>query len=103
MSSKPVVALALSRATHDVMFTPDDLARLRDAACVVGPCETGAAGELRPLLKDATVAITGWGTAPITADLLAHAPNLKLIAHSAGTVKTLVDDAVYDRGLRVTN
>ena len=34
MSSKPVVALALSRAMHDVMFTPEDLTmmlRLRAA------------------------------------------------------------------------
>src|SRR5215218_233499 len=103
MSSKPVVALALSRATHDIMFTPHDLARLREAATVIGPPECGTAEHLRPLLKSATVAITGWGTDHIGADLLEHAPNLKLIAHSAGTVKTLVDNAAYDRGVRVTN
>jgi phosphoglycerate dehydrogenase-like enzyme len=103
MSSKPVVALALSRAVHDVMFTADDLDRLRAAATVVGPAETSAADDLRPLLGEAVVAITGWRTATFDAALLAHAPRLKLIAHSAGTVKTLVDDAVYDRGIRVIN
>jgi phosphoglycerate dehydrogenase-like enzyme len=103
MSDKPIVAMALSRAMHEVMFTPDDLARLREAATVVGPAETGTAEHLRPLLTDATVAITGWQTAPFDANLLDHAPKLKLIAHSAGTVKTLVDDAAYDRGIRVIN
>ena len=88
MSSKPVVAMAISRAMHDVMFTADDLNRLRGAATVVGPADTGLADHLRPLLKDAVVAITGWQTAKFDADLLDHAPKLKLIAHSAGTVKT---------------
>ena len=103
MSSKPVVAMALSRAMHDVMFTPDDLARLREVATVVGPPETATPEALRLLLKDAVVAITGWGTAHFGADLLDAAPKLKLIAHSAGTVKNLVNDAVYDRGVRVIN
>ena len=103
MSSRPVVAMALSRAMHEIMFTADDLARLRAVAEVVGPAETGAVAHVRPLLKDATVAITGWGTGRFDESLLPHAPKLKLIAHSAGTVKNLVEDAVYDRGIRVTN
>jgi phosphoglycerate dehydrogenase-like enzyme len=103
MSSKPVVALALSRAMHDVMFTPEDLARLHAVATVVGPAESGAEQHVRPLLQSAVVAITGWGTAHFGANLLADAPKLKLIAHSAGTVKNLVNDAVYDRGIRVIN
>ncbi len=103
MSSKPVVAMALSRAVHDIMFSPDDLSRLREVAAVVGPAETGGPEHIRPLLKDAIAAITGWQTAPFDETLLASAPNLKLIAHSAGTVKNLVDDAVYDRGIRVIN
>ncbi|MGB7158318.1 MAG: hydroxyacid dehydrogenase [Tepidisphaeraceae bacterium] len=103
MSSKPVVALALSRTMHDIMFTPGELSRLREIATVVGPPETGAADQVRPLLKDAIVAVTGWGTARFDAKQLDHAPKLKLIAHSAGSVKNLVDDLAYDRGIRVTN
>ncbi len=103
MSSKPVVAMALSRAVHDVMFTPGDLSRLREVAAVVGPAETGGHEHVRPLLQDATAAITGWQTVPFDEALLASAPKLKLIAHSAGTVKNLVDDAVYGRGIRVIN
>lgn len=103
MRSKPVVAMALSRAMHDIMFTPDDLARLREAAAVVGPPETASPEALRPLLADAVAAVTGWGTARFDAKLLAAAPRLKLIAHSAGSVKNLVDDQAYDRGIRVIN
>jgi phosphoglycerate dehydrogenase-like enzyme len=103
MSSKPVVAMALSRTMHDVMFTPDDMRRLRELATVVGPAESGAEEHVRPLLADAVVAITGWGTAHFGPGLLDAAPKLKLIAHSAGTVKNLVNVAAYDRGIRVIN
>ena len=59
MHSKPTVALAMSRQTHDMMFTPQDLLHLHDAAELVGPAESGAAGDIATLLEEAVVAITG--------------------------------------------
>jgi phosphoglycerate dehydrogenase-like enzyme len=102
MSEKPVVALALGKNIHDQMFTPQDLARLRGAATVVGPAETGQRDEVAPLLRDAVVAITGWGTAPFDDVMLTSSPKLELVAHSAGSVKSLVTESLYDRGVRVT-
>src|SRR5215208_4934425 len=90
MNGKPTVALALSRRVHDMMFTPADLSRLSNSAKVMGPAATGAASDVAPLLADATVAITGWGTAPFDGSLLAAAPKLELIAYSAGSLKSLV-------------
>jgi phosphoglycerate dehydrogenase-like enzyme len=98
----PIVALAHSQAIADMMFVPGDLARLRAVAEVIGPAQTAAPDEIRPLLRDAMVAISGWGTPKFDAEQLAAAPHLKLVAHSAGTVKTIVSDALYDRGIRVT-
>jgi phosphoglycerate dehydrogenase-like enzyme len=57
---------------------------------------------LEDLLPQAQVAITGWGSARFDEALLARSPKLKLIAHSAGSVKRIVSNAVYDRGIRVT-
>jgi phosphoglycerate dehydrogenase-like enzyme len=101
-TEKPIVALALSRAVHDMMFTPQDLERLSEAAEVVGPAESGSPEHIAPLLADAVVAITGWGTCPIDREMLAKAPRLQLVAHSAGSVKPIVTEALYDRGIRVT-
>lgn len=101
-SSKPTVALAVSRAVSEMMFLPDDLARLHTVARVVGPAAEGGAGEFRALLDQAAVAISGWGTPKFDAEQLAAAPLLKLVAHSAGSVKSIVSDALYDRGIRVT-
>jgi phosphoglycerate dehydrogenase-like enzyme len=102
MNGKPTVALALTRSVHEMMFTPHDLSRLAGAADLTGPADIADPAHLAPLLRDASVAITGWGTAPFDQALLEAAPKLKLIAHSAGSLKAIITDAVFDRGIRVT-
>jgi phosphoglycerate dehydrogenase-like enzyme len=102
MSSKPVVAMALNADWLGQMFFAEDLHRLREVADLRDPVRRADAFSLRPLLADATVAITGWGTPRFDATLLEHAPRLRLIAHSAGSVKGVVTPAVYDRAIRVT-
>jgi phosphoglycerate dehydrogenase-like enzyme len=102
MSSKPVVALALAADWMAQMFFPEDLQRLREAVDVRDPARRADARTLSPLLGDATIAITGWGTPRFDVDLLAHAPYLRLIAHSGGSVRGLVTPAVYERGIRIT-
>ena len=102
MSGKPVVAMALAAEWLGQMFPADDLQRLREAADVRDPVRRVDERTLRTLLKDATAAITGWGTPRFDASLLEHAPHLRLIAHSAGSVKGIVTPVVYDRGIRVT-
>lgn len=103
MASKPVVGIALGPEMCKRMFRIEDLDRLHSFASVRGPLPADASvDDYRKLLGDAQAIITGWGTMRMTQPLLASAPRLKLIAHSAGTVKSLVDDTVYERGIRVT-
>jgi phosphoglycerate dehydrogenase-like enzyme len=103
MASKPVVGIALGPEMCKRMFRIEDLDRLHSFATVRGPLPADASIEdYRKLLADAQAIITGWGTMRITQPLIAGAPRLKLIAHSAGTVKSLVDDSVYERGMMVT-
>lgn len=58
---------------------------------------------LLPRLADADGVITGWGSLGLDETRLAAAPRLRYMIHSAGTVKSLVSDAVWRRGLRVTS
>ncbi len=102
MSGKPMVALALTSSVHDMMFTSDELARLRTVANLVGPVEIASPETIAPLLKEATVAITGWGTPRFDRSIIADAGSLKLVAHSAGSVKSIVSDELYERGVKVT-
>ncbi len=100
MSSKPSVVFLLPEHTHGRMFRPTDLARLSEQAQIHGPVLPQAAERV---LAEARVLITGWGTPAIDPSILGTAPQLGLIAHSAGSVKSLVGDAVFDRGIKVTN
>ena len=58
---------------------------------------------LLPRLAEVDCLITGWGSLPLTAERIAAAPALKYVLHSAGTVKSLVSAALWQRGIRVTS
>jgi len=57
---------------------------------------------LPALLADAEVLVTSWGFPRLDADLLAHAPRLRLVAHTGASVRFLVSDALFARGVHVT-
>ena len=59
--------------------------------------------ELRSLLADADVCVTGWGTTTLTTDVLADADRLGLVAHVGGSVASIASDELYDRGIPVTS
>lgn len=58
---------------------------------------------IKKLLKNADIAITSWGNTTMTPELLDCAPNLKFIAHAAGSVKSIVSDEVYERNILVSS
>ena len=57
--------------------------------------------ELVELAADADVVIIGWECAKINKATVERMPNLKIIAHSAGSVAPYVDTDVYETGVRV--
>ncbi len=55
------------------------------------------------VLREVDVIFTGWGMAPLTAELLAHAPRLRAVLHAAGTVKYFMTPEAWARGLVVSS
>ncbi|MFF8504383.1 hydroxyacid dehydrogenase [Streptomyces anulatus] len=55
------------------------------------------------MLADADVLVTGWGTTTQGCRLRELAPCLRTLVHTAGSVRTLVDEADLDRGLAVSS
>jgi phosphoglycerate dehydrogenase-like enzyme len=104
MGERPTVALVMPPALVPIMFRGGaELERLRGVAEVVGPFGREDLGKLREALATARVVVTGWGSPRFDEGLLGVAGNgLGLIAHSAGSVKGIVTEAVFDRGVRVT-
>lgn len=71
---------------------------------VVGPGRPDIRpAELPGLLEGATAALTGWGTPPLTEDLLDRCPDLRLVAHTAGSVRHLLPPDALDRGIRLSH
>lgn len=58
---------------------------------------------VKELIKEADIAITSWGTPSLDKDILDTAPNLKLIIHAAGSVKPIMSDQIFPRGIRVVS
>ncbi|MFI7677269.1 hydroxyacid dehydrogenase [Actinophytocola sp. NPDC049390] len=57
---------------------------------------------LADALPGTEVLVTGWGMPVLDAALLDRAPDLRLVAHIGASVKFFVTDAVFARGVRVT-
>ncbi len=55
--------------------------------------------ELLELIPGTEVIITSWGSPNITAEHLAAAPELKIVGHAAGSVKTRLAPAGHEQGI----
>lgn len=102
-SPKPKIAFLVPGPRRSQVFAPSTLDRLHSLADVVAPeADTAALARCLPeVLPEVDGCLTGWGTPPLTAELLAQAPRLRIIAHSAGSIKSLIPIEAFDRGIAV--
>jgi phosphoglycerate dehydrogenase-like enzyme len=87
------------------MIPPEDLERLRAACDVPDPEPLTRLDDARAvaLLERCAILLTGWGCPPVDETVLERAPALRAIVHAAGSVKSLVTDACFARGVRVSS
>ena len=93
-----IIALLMNPTLRKRLFSQRTLDRLH----ALGELRYTEQAELdravtESLLQDADIAITSWGSLPLDEALLDCAPDLKLIAHAAGSVKPVVTPAIYER------
>lgn len=106
---KPKVAFLLLERFRDQQLSKAivdqrDLHRLEQFAQIMNTDMPDAdPATVKKAIAGADACLTGWGTPQLTADIIDAAPNLKMIAHTAGSVKPIVSDAVWEHGIRVTS
>lgn len=102
---QPEAMLVFREGTNGFRFTGEQVARLRRSCSVTDPrpVTTFDGATTRARLARTVVLITGWGAPPISADILDSAPRLQAIVHAAGSVRRLIGDACWDRGILVTS
>src|SRR5438552_3728317 len=96
------IAVLIPEVTWQQVISPAAAAKLESAGRVLRP-DVKDEAQVRQALSGASVALTGWKCPKITVDLLAAAPQLKLIAHTAGSVKGLIDASAWERGVAVSH
>lgn len=102
---KLTVAVALNPALYAGLFPPANHETLAQLAVLKFQEQEERLSEqdLIDLVQDCEVVISGWGTPPFSAATLAAAPHLKLIAHSAGSIKRLLPPHVFEAGVKVVH
>ncbi len=97
------IALIMDPGTRNMVFNKKYLDRLAKSGEVVTN-EGGTAFEsVENTVKGADVIVTSWGNEHIDERYLALCPDLKLLVHAAGSVKPVVSDPLFEKGVRVTS
>lgn len=102
MTAPSIVAVVSEELTRE-FFSDGDIARLRVCAADLGGAfmRVDALGEV-PDSSAVRVLITSWGAPAFDAALLGSLPALELVAHTGASIRPFATDALFDRGVRVT-
>jgi phosphoglycerate dehydrogenase-like enzyme len=99
------IFIALRPALYQELFTVEADQKLRqwgEVTCQVEETNLTSA-MLAERLPGYDIVITGWGTPQFDAEVLNKVNRLRLIAHSAGTIKRMLPPAVFRQGINVTH
>ena len=101
--SQPVVALLMPQPRRNDVFAAEALDHLHSFASVIMPGgDSHLLGEQLPeILPRVDACLTGWGAPPFSPELLAQSSRLKIIAHSAGSIKALIPPVAFEQGIVV--
>jgi len=105
MGQRPTVVLAMVPAFAQEVLDAELLDRLGEVCEVPDPDPLTTFEEPRAheLLPACDILLTGWGCPTVDAATLARAPRLRAIVHAAGTVKTHLGEACWQRGIAVSS
>ena len=97
-------AMYLMDATHfNHVYGPKEQAELNELVDISTSLQTRES--LRQdcsVLRDIELIFSGWGGVRLDQDILTHAPQLKAVFYAAGSVRSIVTEAFWRRGIRIT-
>ncbi|MCH5672436.1 hydroxyacid dehydrogenase [Streptomyces gilvus] len=101
----PRAVFAMDPVHLPLLFPPPLMSRLRQASdldpmLIVQDFTDSAATKA---LADAEVLVTGWGCSHLDASVLTAAPRLRTVLHAAGSVRSLVGEALWKHGVTVSS
>lgn len=96
------IAMLMDRNTRSQVLDEETLRRFQSLGEVVlNETDKNEPENAGKIIQGADIAVTSWGSPAITEELLTQAPDLKLVLHAAGSVKPVVTDEMFRRGIRI--
>lgn len=90
--------------TLDLIYGPEQRAQIDEHVDIIGPRYSGTSiRENLEVLREVEVIFSGWGGPRMDEEFLRHAPNLKAVFYGAGSIKGIVSEAFWERGVIVTS
>lgn len=105
MDVKPRALLVMDPQSFRAHYDQERLDRLRQIVTLADSPWTAdlESPSARARLADAEILLTSWGAPLLTEERLDAAPRLRAVFHSAGSVRSLVTNEVWRRGIKVAN
>ncbi|MEU2912530.1 hydroxyacid dehydrogenase [Streptomyces massasporeus] len=105
MSQRPQALFAMAAENVPQVFPPEVLARLRTSVDIDPDLVAEDFTDPRVLdaLARTEILVTGWGCPRLDETVLAAAPRLRAVLHSAGSVKSFAGPGVRERGITVSS
>ncbi|MFF3501062.1 hydroxyacid dehydrogenase [Streptomyces sp. NPDC003247] len=94
-------ATVFSPELREELFAPSVWTELTELVDVVAVCRDGQDLVTAPRRDEVEVLITSWGAPQLTAELLDALPRLHTVVHAAGSVRKLVSESLWQRGIVV--
>ncbi|WP_019358647.1 hydroxyacid dehydrogenase [Streptomyces sp. AA1529] len=101
--TKPVAALAMDERAAEAVLKPATRLRFGEVVNLAEPVLSDFTTQAaRRVLPEVELLITGWGCPPLDAAVLARAPELRAVVHTAGSVRGHLTPACWARGIEVS-
>lgn len=105
MAAKPKLLAAMRHELPAGFFGSEEWARLAAVTDIVSREAftdfDGAAGAAA--LRDADILLAAWGVPPLNQERLDRAPNLKMVAYAAASVRVVAPPPFWRRGILITS
>jgi phosphoglycerate dehydrogenase-like enzyme len=98
MNAKPTVSVLMTPGLQDTLFNDAARQELNKYCEVINwnPAQ-------QPPYADADILLASWGCPKFDEEFLKDMPKLKYVAYAAGTVKKIVSDEFWQKGIKITS
>ncbi len=92
----------LGERPYHLVFGPEEQKAIESLVTVKGVFHSREQALKHPeVLEEVEIILSGWGGPKIDEEFLEKAPRLKLVLHAAGSIRPIVSEAFWKRGIRI--